>query len=247
MSLCGAAAAEPLQFDVTQGFAAGPPYPVAALEIEAVAGVPPEPIVPVEIVTLTLQEVCQPPDPCTPVAFHLAATDTGGDVGLFGGEVNVEWGGPADDGIPPTGLSFELLFVMNPPSAASPAPVMGIIPCVMPSAAGFDLHFEAEIPGLGVSEHVAHFEANPGQAVDFSNVQVGALQSAGFPLTFDLLPTGSVDMSEPLFTMTLSGTLELAQTVPVLSPATLGALCLLLVVSALVTISRFSRSSLPQA
>jgi len=240
--LCGTATAQPLQFDVTQGIAAGAPYPAAALEFEVVAGVPPEPVVPVEIVVLTLREVCVPPDPCTPVDFDLTATDTGGDVGLFGPEVNVGWATPPGDTIAPSGLSLDLLFEMDPHSAASPAPVMGINPCVIPSATGFDLQFETEIPGSGVAEHFAHFEVNSGQALDLSNIQVGALQGASFPLTFDLIPTGSVDPTEPLFTTTLSGTLGPSQAVPALTPAVLVALCFLLVASALVTIRELSRS-----
>ncbi len=208
---------------------------------------PPEPVVPVEIIALTLQDVCQPPEPCAPTSFDVAATDTGGDVGLFGGQVNVDWGQPPDDTLPPAGLSFELLFEMNPFSAASPAPVMGIIPCVMPTAAGFELHFETELAGLGVAEHFVHFEPNVGQAVAFSNIQVGALQGAGFPLMFDLTPTGVVDQTEPLFTMTLSGTLGPTQAVPVLTPSALGGLCILLVASALLTIRRSARSGLPAA
>lgn len=247
LAIAGAAhAAEPLQFDVTQGLASGPPYPATALQIEAGTAQPPEPVVPVEIVALTLEAVCQPPEPCTPVSFELAATDTGGDVGLFGGELNVDWGQSPDDAFPATGLSVEGLFELAPPSAASPSPVMGINPCVMPTAAGFELRFEAEIPGVGIADHVAHFTVTPGQGLSFSNVQVGALQGAGFPLTFDLLPTGSVDENEPLFTTTVSGTLG-PLPVPVLSPGALAALCGAIAVTAAVAIRRKFADALPIA
>lgn len=212
------AAAEPIAFDVTQPTAAGPPYPASTLQIDVQSGGPPDDNIPIEILEITLENVCVPPDPCTPTTIEAVATDSGGDVGLYGADVNIGWSTHPDDSLPASGAGFELRFEMQPHPAGSAAPVMGILPCVMPTATGFDLHFVVALADEAVVEHHATFAANPAQPISLSNVVVSDPLSAAFTLTFDAVPSGPTDPGEPLFTMMMSGTFDDSAPIPVLGP-----------------------------
>jgi len=199
-----AVAAAPLQFTVTSGSVAGPPYPTGALTME-VTTYPPNPVLPIGVLSLRLDSV-------TPETALLLTPGT--TVGGIGPIPFV----PVDVALQNPGAPFADVLVVNPCFDIDPfggsMPVLGA-PTLTPVPTDgrfFDVFFDVNVAG-GVAHHQLHFEISGTQPLTFANPQA---MPGSIDLSFALvLAPGAAPAPGPLFTLTVSGDFT-----PVPEPAT---------------------------
>lgn len=196
-----------LVFDVLQATASGPAYPTQPVQIDVGAPqFPPDPIIPVEILALSLRSV----DTVLPI--NLGATP-----GPTNHEVTIDFMLGAipvpNDGLPAV---FDLLFDLHQHPDSGASAVMGVDPTpFIPADSFFDVFFEISLEDIGTVKHTAHFETL--QPLAFSGVNVTSPQSPAFGTSFSLDPVvgANLDPAVPLFSVTLTGSFE-----PVPEPGT---------------------------
>jgi hypothetical protein len=190
-----------LDFSVLQSLASGPPYPTAPLLIDVRAPqFPPDPIIPVEILALTLRSAnsLHPPNPILPINLG-AATDPSRQF------VTIDFvlGTPPDDSFPASSF-FDVFFEVREHPLTRVAQVLGVSPePFTPGASFFDVFFDVTLDGIGTVHHLAHFETL--QPLAFSKVNVTGPQSPAFGASFTLDRTGGALANAPLFSLTITG------------------------------------------
>jgi hypothetical protein len=191
--------AAPLQFDVTQGSAAGPPYPTGAITMQ-VTTYPPDPVLPIGVLSLRLDSV-------TPeVALRL----TGGPAPLavIGFELQ-NLSAPFADA-----LTINPRFDIDPFGGSTPVLSAPSAPVLGPGSAFFDVLFDVAVDS-SVAHHTLHSAIAATQPLTFANPQ--AMLGHSIDLSFALVRDPVAALAPGLlFTLTVAGDVA-----PVPEPATL--------------------------
>lgn len=169
---------------------------------------PPSPVIPVEILTLSLSAATDP----LPVKLNAQVGGGGIDAIVHFGAAN-----PSSDVIP-FGSFFdvfvdELPFRGSSPVSFPPSPIIPAPDPNLPGVSFFDVFFEVEIDE-GTAMHTMHFFTE--QAGGFTNIQVEQGNSFHVSFNLDSNTPGNTDNLQPLFTVTTSATF-----VPIPEPTTL--------------------------
>jgi hypothetical protein len=195
------------KFDVPTATVVGPPYPMNPFVFMVTDAVPSDFQ---RIRLLRATKTATGAD----AAMALTAMDSGeGAIPGYAGAVRVKWNQP---GVAFESSAFDVQVDVSALSGIDPQPFLPALPVAVETPSGFvlvfDVHFPSGAGGIArTSRRQLPFDALPGQALRFANVNVhppdsvARVGTSGFRVTFDVLRTGAVDTAVPLFEATFTG------------------------------------------
>ena len=240
-----------IELDVTQALVEAPPFPAAAVEIDAALRHPPNPVVPAGQVLLVLERA-QSGTPPNDLATLGTFVDNGDVFGEPGDEASVDIRVEPESlpgGEYPQISSNEWRVLLRAGGGVSAWELQSWTP----SRTGKEVSYNTDVilsdaagEALGAVRIIFVFQVPPGQDLTFANLSITAPVTTGseteLHLLFELNQTGgSVDPGEPIYKFTMtSHTIPIPAIRPPYGPVLLG---LLLVASALAVLRATRRRS----
>jgi Tol biopolymer transport system component len=195
---------------VVQRTATTPPFPGSAVTF-GVSGVLGQAIIPLELLDLSLAGACSrfmPGDPCRELGLvQSVRCQAGPGDPCVGGRVETACVSfiPTDPCVDGT-QEVDLLVALRPHPGGSAAPVLRPATLANATPTGFEVVYDAVVPGVASTRQTLHFAIGAGQPLRFANVQVGAPLSPRFHVTFELARVPGAPVEGPLWTVAPSGT-----------------------------------------
>ena len=196
---------------VVTGSASTPPFPASPVTF-GVSGILGQTAVPLELLDLSLAGACSrfmPGDPCRELALVQTARCVVGQPTdpCVGGRVETRCAAfiPTDPCVQGD-QTLDLLVALRPHPSGGAGPVLQPATLANVTPGGFDVVYDAAVPGVAATRQTLRFAVGAGQPLRFADVRVGAPLSPRFHVTFALERTAGAPVDGPLWTVAPSGT-----------------------------------------